>query len=266
VDDLIICHETWEAHIRELRKLFERLREARLTVNLVKSDFGKATVQYLGHMVGQGSVYPVSAKVDAIVDFPTPTGRKGIQRFLGMAGYYRRYCRNFSEVVRPLTDLLKKDTRFKWSDECEQAFCTIKKMLSSRPVLVMPQFDKQFKLMVDASDTGSGAVLMQEQSNGVEHPVAYYSKKFNKHEKNYSTIEKECLALIQALQHFEAYLNPTSEPILVLTDHNPLVFIARMKCKNRRILRWSLILQEYDLDIRHVAGKDNVMSDCLSRI
>ena len=129
----------------------------------------------------------------------------------------------------------------------------------------MTQFDKQFKLMVDASDIGAGAILLQEQPNGVEHPIAYYSKKFNKHEKNYSTIEKEGLALILALQHFETYLNPSSKPVLVFTDHNPLVFINRMKNQNRRILRWSLILQEYDLDIRHVSGRDNVISDCLSR-
>ena len=263
VDDLIMYHENWEDHMCGLRKLFERLREANLTVNLVKSEFGKATVQYLGHVVGQGRICPVSAKVEAIVDFLSPTGKKGIQRFLGMAGYYRKYCKNFSSVVSPLTDLLKKDAKFKWSDECEQAFCAVKKMLSSSPVLVMPRFDTQFKLMVDASDIGAGAVLLQEQPNGVEHPIAYYSKKFNKHEKNYSTIEKEGLALIIALQHFEVYLNPNIEPVLVLTDHNPLVFINRVKYQNRRILRWSLILQEYDLIIQHVSGKDNVISDLI---
>ena len=106
---------------------------------------------------------------------------------------------------------------------------------------------------------------MQEQPNGIDHPIAYYSKKFNKHEKNYSTIEKECLGLVLALQHFEAYLSPTSEPVLIFTDHNPLVFVNRMKYKNRRILRWSLILQEFDLDIRHIPGKENVIRDCLSR-
>jgi phospholipid-translocating ATPase len=216
-------------------------------------------------VVGQGKVCPVAAKVEAIVDFPSPTGKKAIQRFLGMAGYYRKYCKNFSNVVSPLTDLLKKDVKFVWSDKCEQAFCSIKKMLASSPVLVMPRFDAQFILMTDASEVGAGAVLLQKQESGVEHPIAYYSKKFNKHEKNYSTIEKEGLALILALQHFEVYLNPTVEPVLVYTDHNPLVFVNRMKYQNRRILRWSLILQEFNLDIRHVAGKDNVISDCLSR-
>ena len=138
-------------------------------------------------------------------------------------------------------------------------------MLSDKPILVMPQFDKQFKLLVDASYIGAGAVLLQEQPNGIEHPIAYYSKKFNKHEKNYSTIEKECLALVLSLQHFEVYLNPTYDPVLVYTDHNPLVFMNRMKYKNRRILRWSLIIQEYNLEIKHISGKDNVISDCLSR-
>jgi hypothetical protein len=111
----------------------------------------------------------------------------------------------------------------------------------------------------------AGSVLMQEQSTGIDHPVLYYSKKFNKHERNYSTIEKECLALMLAIQQFEVYINPTRYPVLVFTDHNPLVFIHKMKKKNQRILRWSLILQEYDLEIRHIPGRFNVFADYLSR-
>ena len=98
---------------------------------------------------------------------------------------------------------------------------------------------------------------------GVDHPVCYFSKKFNKHQKNYSRVEKECLSLILALQHFEVYL--TSSPIVVISDHNPLTFIHKMKNKNQRLLRWSLLLQEYNLDIRHIRGKDNIIPDALSR-
>ena len=107
---------------------------------------------------------------------------------------------------------------------------------------------------------------MQEDSNGVDHPVSYFSKKFNKHQKNYSTIEKECLSLIVvALQHFEVYLTSSSSPIRVFSDHNPLIFIHKMKNKNQRLLRWSLLLQEYNLDIKHTKGKDNIICDALSR-
>ena len=106
---------------------------------------------------------------------------------------------------------------------------------------------------------------MQEDGNGVDHPVSYFSKKFNKHQKNYSTIEKECLSLILALQHFEVYLTSSPSPIVDFSDHNPLIVIHKMKNKNQRLLRLGLLLQEYNLDIRHIKGKDNIISDALSR-
>lgn len=142
----------------------------------------------------------------------------------------------------------------------------IKSILMSEPVLNAPDFDKQFKLYVDASDNGCGAILIQENHDKVEHPVCYFSKKFNKHQKNYSTIEKECLALLFALQHFEIYVSSPKYPIVVYTDHNPLTFIHKMKNKNQRLMRWCLYLQEFILDIHHVKGRDNIFADALSRV
>ena len=138
-------------------------------------------------------------------------------------------------------------------------------MLQSAPVLAAPVFNSPFKLAVDASDVAAGAVLLQEDDKGVEHPVCYFSKKFNKSQRNYSTIEKEGLALVLALQHFEVYVSSSSLPIVVYSDHNPLVFINKFKDKNQRLLRWSLMLQEYVLDIRH-QRKGHVIADCLSRV
>ena len=266
VDDLIVYSQTWEQHMEQLQQLFKKLSEAQLTVNLLKSEFCHATVTYLGHVVGQGKVKPIKAKVEAIEQYPTPTTKRELMRFLGMVGYYRKFCPNFSDIASPLTDLLKKNTKFIWSDQCETAFHKIKAILMSSPVLTAPDFQKQFKLSVDASDKGCGGVLMQEGENEIDHPICYFSKKFDKHQKNYSTIEKECLAMLLALQHFDVYLNTTVYPVLVFTDHNPLTFIHRMKNKNQRLVRWSLTLQEYNLDIRHIKGKDNVMADALSRV
>ena len=133
------------------------------------------------------------------------------------------------------------------------------------PILITPDFSKQFRLYVDASDVAAGAVLMQE-IDFVDHPISFYSKKFTKCQKNYSTIEKECLALLLALQYFDVYLNTTVHPIVVYTDHNPLTFIHEMKNKNQRLTRWSLMLQEFDLEIYHVKGRDNIIADALSRI
>lgn len=265
IDDIVTYSNKWQQHLTYLRNLFIRLSEAKLTVNLLKSEFCQAVVQYLGHRVGQGIVRPIAAKVEAINNFPVPTSRRELMRFLGMAGYYRKFCSNFSTLALPLTNLLQKKVKFIWSDACQIAFEKIKTILMSEPILAAPDFSKPFQLMVDASDIGVGSILLQADETGVAHPVCYYSKKLNKHQKNYSTIEKECLALLSSLQHFEVYLKGGSFPVTVFTDHNPITFISRMKGKNQRLLRWSLTLAEYNLDIRHIRGRDNVIADALSR-
>ena len=265
IDDLVLYSQCWEDHKQLLKKFFGRLQDANLTVNLHKSEFCRARVVFLGHIVGQGEVSPVTSKVDAIVNFPTPMDKREVMRFLGMAGYYRKFCCNFSTVAAPLTTLLQKRKEFLWSQKCQYAFEKIKSLLLSAPVLKAPDFDKAFKLQVDASDIGIGAVLLQEGDQGIDHPVCYFSHKFNKHQINYSTTEKETLALLLALQHFDVYLGTTVAPVEVFTDHNPLVFIEKMKNKNQRLLRWSLAFQEYNLQIRHIKGRDNIMADALSR-
>ena len=266
LDDLVTASESWDSHLKAVSLLFEKLSKANLTVNLAKSEFGHGHITYLGYVIGQGQVAPIQAKVQTMLSFPVPINRKALRRFLGMVGYYRKFCKNFADVALPLTDLLKKNVDFVWGDQCQKAFDTLKNMLCQHPILKSPDFEKPFSIAVDASDVAAGAVLLQkdEQSN-VEHPIAYFSKKFNEHQKNYSTIEKELMALIFALQHFEVYVTSGEGPLTVYTDHNPLVFLNKMKNKNRRLLNWSLLLQEFDLEIKHIRGKDNVIADCLSR-
>lgn len=186
-------------------------------------------------------------------------------RFLGMIGYYRNFCCNFSTVVAPLTNLLKGSVKFVWSDQCQQAFENAKLLLTSAPVLVAPRLDQPFKLQVDASQVGAGAVLLQDDECGVARPVGYFSRKFNKHQLNYSTIEKEALALIWALQHFDVYVGGGLHPVVVFSDHNPLTFLGSLQNANQRLMRWALFLQPYRLSIRHIRGVENVMADALSR-
>ncbi len=180
-----------------------------------------------------------------------------------MAGYYRSFCKNFSTVVSPLTALLSPSKPFKWSVECQYAFDCVKTLLCNAPVLVAPDCKYMFKLEVDASAVGAGAVLLQEDTNSIDHPVSYFSRKFNKHQLNYSTIEKEALALLLALQHFEVYLGSSNLPVIVFTDHNPLVFLSRMYNQNQRLMRWALVLQNYNVEIKHKKGVDNVLADAL---
>ena len=264
LDDVVVYSDTWESHVERVRALFERLTWARLTVNLAKCEFARATVTYLGRVVGQGYVRPVDAKVRAIASYPVPTTKKELMRFLGLVGYYRGFCKNFSSVVAPLTDLLKAKNEFLWSTGCQMAFNRVRSLLCSAPVLAAPRLDRAFQLQVDASHVGAGAVLMQEDDRGIGRPVCFFSRKFNSYQLNYSTIEKEALALIWALQHFDVYLG-TGVPLVVHTDHNPLTFLNSMCCPNQRLMRWCLFLQDYSLDIRHIKGTDNVVADALSR-
>ena len=264
IDDVIIYDTSWESHVDNVEHLVRRLNEAGLVVNLAKCDFVKAEVQYLGYVVGHGKVRPPQAKVEAIREFAPPKSRKALQRFLGMIGYYRRFIRNYSTVLAPLTDLLRKDQKFRWSEECDRVFGVVKTLLCHHPILSAPDFDMPFILAVDASDVGAGAVLLQLRDR-VEHPVCFFSKKFNRAQRNYSVVEKELLALILALQHFAVYLPPCGPPITIYTDHHPLQFLAKFRNKNQRLTRWSLLLQEYTLEIRHIRGVDNVLADCLSR-
>ena len=265
IDDLIVCSDTWEDHVNHIRELFICLAKANLTVNLAKSQFCHATVHYLGYTVGQGQVKPIQAKVDCILNFPRPKNRKELMRYLGMIGFYRKFCANFATVVQPLTNLLRKDIPFVWNNQCQLSFDKSKSLLLVKPVLITPDFNKQFILHCDASDVGIGAVLLQKR-NGLEQPIAYFSKKLNNYQVKYSTIEKECLALVMSLQHFDVYLKPTVYPVLIFTDHNPLVFLAKIKNNNQRLTRWFLMLQEYDIIVQHISGKENIIADGLSRI
>ena len=251
-DDVVIYSDTWEKHLEHVRTVMLRLTEVKLTVNLVKSEFGGAHIVFLGHMVGQGQVRPVDAKVQAVASFPIPSNRKQLMCFLGMTGYYRKFCRNLSSVAAPLTDLLKKDKKYVWDDKCEKAIMKIKTLLLTAPVLTTPDYQKPFKVHVDASDYGAGAVLLQESIHKIDHPISYFSQKFDQHQCNYSTCEKEALALILALRHFDFYLSAAIFPVEVLTDHNPLVFLNKMRDKNQRLLRWSLMLQEYNIKVSHI--------------
>lgn len=157
LDDVVVYSNSWEDHLVKLDEVFGRLADASLTLNLAKCEFAKAVVVYLGKCVGQGQVRPVEAKVSAIVEFPTPTNKRELRRFLGMAGYYRGFCRNFAAIVSPLTDLLSTSRKLVWTSECISAFNAAKDLLCSFPVLSAPNFGSPFKLQVDASATGAGA-------------------------------------------------------------------------------------------------------------
>lgn len=201
----------------------------------------------------------------AVKQFPVPATKSELSRFLGMAGYYRGFCKDFSTVVAPLTSLFSLKVKFEWSLHFQEAFESIKSLLCSAPVLAAPRMDQLFSLYVDASKVGAGTLLVQSNEKGDECPVSYFSKKFNSYQVNYSITEKEALALIWALKHFEVYVGGGVSPVVVFTDHNPVTFLHSLQNPNQCLMHSCLFLQHFHLDIHHIKGTENTVADAISR-
>jgi hypothetical protein len=262
LDDLMVFSTSWPDHLSHLKRVLTRIADAKLTLNLKKCAFANAELDFLGHHIGLNSVQPRMQKVEALLRFPRPVNKKQVRSFLGLAGYYRKFLPHYSMLASPLEALLKAGHRFTWSLEAENAFIDLKSRMASRPILKPPDYDKPFYLAVDASYFCLGACLFQS-TDDVEHPVCYMSRKLKAAEVRYSTIEKEALALVIGVRAFSVYFG--SATVVVYTDHSPLQFINRMANSNAKLLRWSLELQQYSLNIQHRRGVDNTLPDILSR-
>ena len=265
IDDVVVYTETWEEHLEVLDKLFQRIKNANLHVRPSKCILGATSVDFLGHHIGGGEISLQEYNVEKVRQAERPTSKKQVRSFLGLTGFYRNYIPNYSTIAAPLTDLTKKGSpnRVVWGDPQERAFVTLKQHLTSYPVLKLPDMSKPYILRTDASDIGVGAVLMQEHDNEL-FPVAFASKKLSKRERAYSTMERECLALVWAVQKFQLYLY--GKAFVLQTDHQPLVYLNRAKLSNSRIMRWALFLQSYSIHIEAIKGSLNVGADYMSRI
>lgn len=264
-DDVLIATKTWEEHIITLTLFLERVRAAHLTIKPSKSEVAFAEVKFLGHIVGNNLPRPQIETLEKIQAAKRPQTKKEVRSFLGLTGYYRDFVPNYSTVVAPLTELTRKrgPNKVTWEECHEQAFVALQRLLSSSPVLRSPHLQEPFILRTDASSSSVGAVLMQRHE-GVLHPVAYASRKLLAREVRYSTIEREALALVWAIQTFHVYL--LGKRFVLQTDHQPLAYINSAKQTNSRVLRWSLLLTEYDFVVEYIKGSDNVGADYLSRI
>lgn len=265
IDDVLVATDSWQEHIDTLGEVLSRLRSAGLTIKPKKCEIGFHQISFLGHRIGLGLIAPKQEILTRIQDSPRPTTKRQVRSFLGLTGFYREFIPNYAGLAAPLTNLTKKGARndVEWEEEHEAAFSHLKQLLAEPPILMAPDLGKEFTLRTDASDASLGAVLLQER-DGVLHPVAYASRKLSRAEKNFATIERECLALVWAVGRFTIYLY--GRKFRVQTDHQPLEFINKAKYTNSRIMRWSMKLQDYSFHVEYIKGKDNVGADFLSRI
>jgi len=265
VDDILGHTPTWKEHIQMLRELFAHIRDAGLTARPTKCFVGYEALNFVGHTIGRDNVRMDPHKLEKIRDAPRPITKRQLRAFLGLAGYYSNFVPNYTDVVVPLTDLTKKrePNVIRWGEAQERAFNRLKVLLSQEPILRMPDFGRPFILQTDASETGVGAVLLQSHEDG-KFPVTCVSKKLLPRERNYSTIERECLAIVFAIKRLYAYLY--GREFVIQTDHQPLAYIQKCKTDNSRIMRWALFLQNFKFKIEAIKGSENVGADYLSRL
>nr|GEZ72650.1 reverse transcriptase domain-containing protein [Tanacetum cinerariifolium] len=217
----------------------------------------------LGHKISKNGIEVDKAKVDVIAKFPYPSTVKGIRSFLGHAGFYQRFIQDFSKIARPMTRLLEKDTPFLFSKECVEAFQTLKRKLTEAPILIAPDWDLPFELMCDASDFAIGEILGKHQENHFR-PIHYARKTMTEAESNYTTIEKEMLAVVYAFEKFRSYLIMNKN--IVYTDHSALKYLFAKKDSKARLLCWVLLLQEFTFKVINTKGAKNLATDHLSRL
>ena len=261
LDDILIFSKTLKEHIHHIRQALEKLRKAQLYARLHKCSFFQERVEYLGFDVSPHEVQPSPEKVRTVVEWPRPCSVKDVRSFLGLAGFYRRFIKQFSLKARPLTDLTKEGIHWHWGENEEKAFVTLKRSLVVAPVLHMPNFDLPFVVTTDASLVSVGAILEQNFGQGMQ-PVAFESRKLNPAETRYSAYERELLGIVWAIGKWRHYLE--GRHFIVQTDHSSLRHLPNQPSVNRRIWKWVSILQGYDIEIRHIPGKVNP-ADALTR-
>ena len=262
LDDIIVVGRTFEEHLHNLGLVLERLQGAKLRVKPSKCALFQDQVCYLGHIVSSNGITTDPSKTSKIVKWPTPTNVQQVQQFLGLAGYYRRFIRNFAEIARPLHRLTEQGRQFSWTQDCESAFSELKSRLTTTPILAFPDFHLVFTLDTDASQSGIGAVLSQVQ-NGTEKVIAYASRSLTKAERRYSVTRLEMLAVVTFMRHFRHYL--LGRHFVLRTDHSSLKWLRSFKEPEGQIARWLESMQEFDFEVMHRKGVLHNNADSLSR-
>ena len=262
LDDIIIFSSNLQEHFKRLEEVLSRLSKANLKLKPSKCHLLQKEVLFLGHIVGQNGIRPNPELIKSVREWNTPKSTKQVQQFLGLANYYRRFIKNFSEIASPLSQLTKKDVKFSWSKECQKSMETLKKALCAAPILAYPVPDGRYILDCDASNSGIGAVLSQVQE-GQERVISYGSKKLDKAQRNYCVTRRELLSLVTFIIQYRHYL--LGKQFTLRTDHSSLRWLFNFKEPEGQLARWLEVLAQYNFEIVHRDGKKHGNCDALSR-
>ena len=241
MDDITIYGESFDECLIHLQTVLHRCIEKNLMMNWEKCHFMVNQGILLGHVISEKGIEVDKAKIELISKLPSPTNVKTVRQFLRHVGFYRRFIQNFSKISKPLYKILEKDAKFEWDTECQQRFEELKAYLTTAPIVRAPNWQLPFEVMCDASDLAVEAILRQ-RAEGKPYVVYYANKTLNEAQRNYTTTEKELLAVVYALDKFRAYL--IGSDIIIFTDHSALKYMFSKKNAKSRLIRWVLLLQE----------------------
>ena len=254
LDDVIVTGKTFENMLENLSKVLDRFEESGLKLKARKCHLFRTEVEFLGHVISAEGIRTDPKKTESIRNWPTPSCVKEVRSFLGLCSYYRRFIYQFSDIAKPLHALTEQQQTFIWSEECMNAFDTLKRKLTESPILAHPDFEKEFILDTDASDVAIAAVLSQV-IEGREHVIAYASRTLNKHERQYCVTRKELLAVVNYVKYFRHYLY--GKKFTLRTDHGSLRWIMNFKNPEGQVARWLEILSAYDMKI-NIEQEDSI--------
>jgi hypothetical protein len=265
IDDILIYSDNIEEHKKHVRLVIEACKEAGLQLDIDKCEFYKKEVVYLGLILSTDGIKMDPSKTEAVTAWETPENVRDVRSFIGFANFYRRFIEGFSKIAAPMVALTRKDTEFRWTPECENAFQLLKVRFTSAPILKHFDPDKEILVEPDASDYVTAGVLSQYSDTGVLHPVAFFSKTMNPAECNYEIYDKELLAIIRCFEQWRSELEGAAFPIMVLSDHKNLQYFTTTKQLSHRQARWSEYLSRFQFTIKYRPGILTGKPDALTR-